>query len=132
MIRTPRIEVNQDIMKMILDDLSYAGVPGNIRGYEYLKVGIGLLLEEPTLQYSITRELYPTIAEICNTTRSRVERSIRHAVELSFDRITPDVYYKIWGCTINQYRGKATNSEFMAKIAERIRLKAGAYGGSSK
>jgi two-component system response regulator (stage 0 sporulation protein A) len=103
------------------------GVPAHIRGYHYMREAIMMaVLNMDVLNY-ITKELYPSIAKKCNTTPSRVERAIRHAIEVAWSRGKVDVINDLFGYTINNDKGKPTNSEFIALIADnlRIELKAG-------
>ncbi|MDD2211410.1 MAG: sporulation transcription factor Spo0A, partial [Clostridia bacterium] len=98
------------------------GVPAHIKGYQYLRDAILLVINEISLLGAITKELYPTIAEKYETTPSRVERAIRHAIELAWDRGNVDMMTKFFGYTINIERGKPTNSEFIAMIADKLRM----------
>ncbi|KUK10988.1 MAG: Stage 0 sporulation protein A-like protein [Clostridia bacterium 41_269] len=100
------------------------GVPAHIKGYQYLRDAILLVIEEVNLLGAVTKELYPMIAEKYNTTSSRVERAIRHAIELAWDRGNVELMNKFFGYTINVERGKPTNSEFIAMIADKLRMKA--------
>jgi len=100
------------------------GVPAHIKGYQYLRDAILLVIDEVNLLGAVTKELYPMIAEKYNTTSSRVERAIRHAIELAWDRGNVDLMNKFFGYTINVERGKPTNSEFIAMIADKLRMKA--------
>ena len=98
------------------------GVPAHIRGYHYMREAIIMAVEDIDVLNYITKELYPTIAKKCNTTPSRVERAIRHAIEVAWSRGKVDVINKMFGYTINNHKGKPTNSEFIALIADRLRL----------
>ncbi|GAW92305.1 sporulation transcription factor Spo0A [Calderihabitans maritimus] len=98
------------------------GVPAHIKGYQYLRDAILMVIEEVNLLGAVTKELYPMIAEKYNTTPSRVERAIRHAIELAWDRGNVEMMNKFFGYTINVERGKPTNSEFIAMIADKLRL----------
>ncbi|MGI6226405.1 MAG: sporulation transcription factor Spo0A [Peptococcales bacterium] len=98
------------------------GVPAHIKGYQYLRDAILLVIDEVSLLGAVTKELYPMIAERYNTTPSRVERAIRHAIELAWDRGNVDMMNKFFGYTINLDRGKPTNSEFIAMVADKLRL----------
>ena len=98
------------------------GVPAHVRGYQYLRDAIILVIKEQTLLGAVTKELYPMIAEKFNTTPSRVERAIRHAIELAWDRGNVDLMNKVFGYTIDVERGKPTNSEFIAMVADRLRV----------
>jgi len=98
------------------------GVPAHIKGYQYLRDAILLVIEEISLLGAITKELYPSIAEKYLTTPSRVERAIRHAIELAWDRGNVEMMNKFFGYTINIERGKPTNSEFIAMVADKLRM----------
>ena len=98
------------------------GVPAHIKGYQYLRESITLAVNDPDIINSITKILYPTIAKKFETTPSRVERAIRHAIEVAWNRGNPDVLNDLFGYTISNGKGKPTNSEFIALIADNIRL----------
>ncbi len=98
------------------------GVPAHVKGYQYLRDAIMLVVEEINFLGAVTKELYPTIAQKYDTTPSRVERAIRHAIELAWDRGDVDKINKVFGYTISGEKGKPTNSEFIAIIADRLRL----------
>ncbi|MDR1664549.1 MAG: sporulation transcription factor Spo0A [Clostridiales bacterium] len=98
------------------------GVPAHIRGYHYMREAIIMAVDDIDVLNYITKELYPTIAKKCNTTSSRVERAIRHAIEVSWSRGKVDVIDSLFGYTINNHKGKPTNSEFIALIADKLRL----------
>jgi len=98
------------------------GVPAHIKGYHYLRDAILMVVEEINLLGGITKELYPMIAQKYNTTPSRVERAIRHAIELAWDRGNMEAISKFFGYTVNMAKGKPTNSEFIAMIADKLRL----------
>ena len=98
------------------------GVPAHIKGYGFLRQSIIMAVEDPQVISLVTKRLYPDIAKLNNTTASRVERAIRHAIEVAWDRGNVDVLNEYFGYTINNMRGKPTNSEFVAMISDRIRL----------
>ncbi len=98
------------------------GVPAHIKGYQYLRMSIYLTVCDMTHLHSITKILYPTIAKKYDTTPSRVERAIRHAIEVSFSRGRMEALEGMFGYTVNTMKGKPTNSEFIAMIADKIRL----------
>ncbi|MCL2365241.1 MAG: sporulation transcription factor Spo0A [Defluviitaleaceae bacterium] len=98
------------------------GVPAHIRGYHYMREAIMMAVDDIDVLNYITKELYPTIAKRCNTTPSRVERAIRHAIEVAWSRGKVDVIDAMFGYTISNHKGKPTNSEFIALIADRLRL----------
>ncbi|MFZ5647792.1 MAG: sporulation transcription factor Spo0A [Bacillota bacterium] len=100
------------------------GVPAHIKGYHYLRDAILMVINEINLLGAVTKELYPMIAQKYQTTPSRVERAIRHAIELAWDRGNVEMMTKFFGYTINLERGKPTNSEFIAMIADKLRIEA--------
>ena len=106
----------------ITEIMHQIGVPAHIKGYHYLRESIILSVEQPEIINSITKQLYPTIAKIFSTTSSRVERAIRHAIEVAWDRGDIDFLNSYFGYTIHNERGKPTNSEFVAMIADKLRL----------
>jgi len=98
------------------------GVPAHIKGYQYLRDAILLVISEVNLLGAVTKELYPLIADKYQTTPSRVERAIRHAIELAWDRGNVEMMNKFFGYTINIQRGKPTNSEFIAMVSDKLRI----------
>lgn len=98
------------------------GVPAHIKGYQYLREAIMMSVQDMEMLNSITKILYPTIAKKYQTTPSRVERAIRHAIEVAWSRGKMDTIDALFGYTVNGGKGKPTNSEFIALIADRIRL----------
>ena len=98
------------------------GVPAHIRGYHYMREAIMMAVGDIDVLNYITKELYPSIAKRCNTTPSRVERAIRHAIEVAWSRGKVDAIDSLFGYTVNNHKGKPTNSEFIALIADRLRL----------
>ena len=102
--------------------LHQIGVPAHIKGYHYLREGILLAINDSGMVHAVTKQLYPTIAKRFETTPSRVERAIRHAIEVAWDRGDVDVLNAYFGYTIQNSRGKPTNSEFIAMIADKIRI----------
>jgi len=98
------------------------GVPAHIKGYQYLRDAIIVVIEDVSLLNAVTKELYPLIAKKYMTTSSRVERAIRHAIELAWDRGNVDMMNRFFGYTINVERGKPTNSEFIAMVADKLRI----------
>ncbi len=100
------------------------GIPAHIKGYQYLRDAIMMSVNDTEMLNSITKILYPTIAKKNNTTSSRVERAIRHAIEVAWSRGKIDTIDALFGYTINNGKGKPTNSEFIALIADKIRLEA--------
>ncbi len=100
------------------------GVPAHIKGYLYLREAITMVVNDVELLSAVTKELYPSIAKRFNTTPSRVERAIRHAIEVAWSRGQVDTINRIFGYTIHNAKGKPTNSEFIAMVADKLRLKA--------
>ena len=98
------------------------GVPAHIKGYHYLRDSIMMSVEKPEIINAVTKQLYPSVAKKYQTTSSRVERAIRHAIEVAWDRGDVDVLNSYFGYTIHNDRGKPTNSEFIAMISDRLRL----------
>ncbi len=98
------------------------GVPAHIKGYQYLRDSIIMSVSDMDILNSITKQLYPTIAKMHQTTPSRVERAIRHAIEVAWNRGKMDTIHDLFGYTIQSGKGKPTNSEFIALIADKIRL----------
>ena len=98
------------------------GVPAHIKGYQYLRDAIIMVINDMDILNSITKQLYPNIAKQYNTTPSRVERAIRHAIEVAWSRGKMDTIDMLFGYTVNNGKGKPTNSEFIALIADRLRL----------
>ena len=99
------------------------GVPAHIKGYQYLREAIMITVEDMDVINSVTKVLYPEVAKRYHTTPSRVERAIRHAIEVAWDRGDLETLQKFFGYTVSNAKGKPTNSEFIAMISDRIRLK---------
>lgn len=112
-----------DLEQDVTDIIHEIGVPAHIKGYQYLREAIMMSVREPSMISSITKVLYPTIAQQFQTTPSRVERAIRHAIEVAWSRGRMETLDALFGYTVNTGKGKPTNSEFIALIADRIRLK---------
>ena len=112
-----------DLEQDVTDIIHEIGVPAHIKGYQYLREAIMMSVREPSMISSITKVLYPTIAKRFQTTPSRVERAIRHAIEVAWSRGRMETLDALFGYTVNTGKGKPTNSEFIALIADRIRLK---------
>lgn len=113
---------NYDLEAMITEIIHEVGVPAHIKGYMYLRDAISLVISNMEYLNSVTKMLYPKIAEKYNTTPSRVERAIRHAIEVAWSRGKTEVLNELFGYTINDEKGKPTNSEFIALIADKLRL----------
>ena len=112
-----------DLEVTISEIMHQIGVPAHIKGYQYLREAIILSINNTEMMSSVTKLLYPTVAKTFNTTASRVERAIRHAIEVAWDRGDVDVLSSYFGYTIQNTRGKPTNSEFIAMISDKLRLK---------
>ncbi len=110
--------IENDVTSIIHD----VGVPAHIKGYQYLREAIIMSVNDNEMLNSITKILYPSIAKKFQTTSSRVERAIRHAIEVAWNRGRMDTIDELFGYTINAEKGKPTNSEFIALIADKIRL----------
>lgn len=112
-----------DLETEITNIIHEIGVPAHIKGYMYLREAITMVVNDMELLSAVTKELYPSIAKKYNTTASRVERAIRHAIEVAWGRGQVDAINKLFGYTIHTEKGKPTNSEFIAIIADKLRLK---------
>lgn len=111
-----------DLEKDVTDMIHEIGVPAHIKGYQYLREAIMMSVADVEMLGSITKVLYPSIARKYQTTSSRVERAIRHAIEVAWSRGRMETLESLFGYTINVGKGKPTNSEFIALIADKIRL----------
>ena len=98
------------------------GVPAHIKGYQYLREAILIAVADMDVINAVTKVLYPEVAKRFNTTASRVERAIRHAIEVAWDRGDLETLQKYFGYTVSNVKGKPTNSEFIAMIADRLTL----------
>ena len=112
-----------DIETQVTQIIHQIGVPAHIKGYQYLRTAIILTIQDSDIINSVTKILYPSVAKKYATTTSRVERAIRHAIEVAWDRGDVDTLNSYFGYTIQNNRGKPTNSEFIAMIADNLRLK---------
>ncbi len=112
-----------DLELMVTEIIHQIGVPAHIKGYHYVRESIMLAVKQPDIINSVTKLLYPTVAKKFDTTASRVERAIRHAIEVAWDRGDVDTLNSYFGYTIHNGRGKPTNSEFVAMIADKLRLR---------
>lgn len=106
----------------VTNTLMQLGIPAHLSGFDYLRDAIVLTMCNRNLIRSITKELYPNVAKAYSTTPSRVERAIRHAVEVGFSRGDPDIIDNYFGNSTNSSKGKASNGEFIATVAERLSL----------
>ena len=112
-----------DIETQVTRIIHQIGVPAHIKGYQYLRTAILMTISDSDVINSVTKVLYPSVAKKYQTTTSRVERAIRHAIEVAWDRGDVDTLKSSFGYTIQNSRGKPTNSEFIAMIADNLRLK---------
>lgn len=119
-----RLEVpkEKDLEAEVTNMIHEIGVPAHIKGYQYLREAIIMSVEDTSVLSSITKIIYPGIAKKFSTTSSRVERAIRHAIEVAWSRGKMETLDGLFGYTINTGKGKPTNSEFIALIADKIRL----------
>lgn len=116
-------EHSPDMEAQVTRIIHQIGVPAHIKGYQYLRTAILMTIEDNDIINSVTKVLYPSVAKKYQTTTSRVERAIRHAIEVAWDRGDLDTLNSYFGYTIQNNRGKPTNSEFIAMIADNMRLK---------
>lgn len=119
---TKKLSTSEDMEILVTEVIHQIGVPAHIKGYHYLREAIILSMEDSEMINSVTKILYPTVAKKFKTTSSRVERAIRHGIEVAWDRGDVDVLNSYFGYTVHTGRGKPTNSEFIAMIADRLRL----------
>ena len=113
---------DQSLERQVTAIIHEIGVPAHIKGYQYLREAIRLAVEDMEVINAVTKVLYPEVAKRFATTPSRVERAIRHAIEVAWDRGDLETLQKYFGYTVNGAKGKPTNSEFIAMIADRISL----------
>lgn len=113
---------SQNLERRITELILDVGIPAHIKGYHYLRSAIQMTVEDNTMLNGITKVLYPNIAKKYETTPSRVERAIRHAIEVAWVRGNIDTLHKLFGYSINTAKGKPTNSEFIAMISDKLRL----------
>lgn len=111
-----------DLEIIVTNIIHQLGVPAHIKGYHYLRTAILESVKNAGLMECVTKRLYPSVAEKYNTTSSRVERAIRHAIGIAWDRGDSQVLSSFFGCTVDTYRGKPTNSEFIALVTDKLRL----------
>lgn len=111
-----------DLLNYVARLMHEVGVPASIRGYDYIRESIMMALKDKNVLKSITKELYPSIAKSNDTTSSRVERAIRHAVEVAWQRGDVEILNNIFGYTVKSTKGKPTNGEFISMLTERVRL----------
>ena len=117
------IDLHQNNIRMsITKTLHDLGIPSHIKGYQYIRDGVEIIFERPDVIGGITKELYPELANKFETTVSRVERAIRHAIEVSWNRGDWDLMEELFGHSVDIDKAKTTNSEFMVTIADKLRL----------
>ena len=118
------IEVSQESLESQVTDMIHEiGIPAHIKGYHYLRDAILMAIDDMDVLNAITKVLYPTVAKKHQTTSSRVERAIRHAIEVAWSRGKLDTLDQLFGYTVSNGKGKPTNSKFIALVADTIRLK---------
>lgn len=118
----PAIDNQVSLETSITAIIHDVGVPAHIKGYQYLREAILLAIKDMDVINAVTKVLYPEVAKHFNTTASRVERAIRHAIEVAWDRGDLETLQKYFGYTVSNAKGKPTNSEFIAMIADRLQL----------
>ena len=115
--------IDHPLETVVTDVIHEIGVPAHIKGYQYLREAIILTINDMDIINAVTKVLYPEVAKKFNTTPSRVERAIRHAIEVAWDRGDIEVLQKFFGYTVSNIKGKPTNSEFIAMIADCLSLR---------
>jgi len=118
----PRKAGASNIETMVTNIIHEIGVPAHIKGYQYLREAIIIAVNDMDVINAITKVLYPQVAKTFQTTPSRVERAIRHAIEVAWDRGDLDTLQRFFGYTVSNTKGKPTNSEFIALIADKLQL----------
>lgn len=119
----PNEKKNEENLEALVTNVIHEiGVPAHIKGYQYLREAIMMVINNIDIINQITKQLYPDIAQKYHTTPSRVERAIRHAIEVAWGRGKQDIVESIFGYTVSAAKGKPTNSEFIAMIADKLRL----------
>ncbi|MBU3110054.1 sporulation transcription factor Spo0A [Clostridium lacusfryxellense] len=121
-----KININQrepvDMIAQITNIIHEIGIPAHIKGYMFLREAINMVMNDFELLSAVTKELYPAVGKRFNTTSSRVERAMRHAIEVAWTRGQVETINKIFGYTIRNEKGSPTNSEFIAMVADKLRL----------
>lgn len=115
--------VQDDLEVAVTEVIMLIGIPAHVKGYQYIRCAILNCIEDNSMLNSVTKVLYPTVAKAFDTSASRVERAIRHAIEIAWDRGDIETLNSYFGYTINNQRGKPTNSEFIAMVSDKLRLK---------
>jgi two-component system, response regulator, stage 0 sporulation protein A len=116
-----RIIYPESIEARVAGMIRETGMPAHIRGYHFVREAILMVIDQEGLLSAVTKELYPAVAAKCSSTPSRVERAIRHAIEVAWSRGNQEYLESMFGYTISKDRGKPTNSEFIAMVADRLR-----------
>lgn len=116
-------DIQDDLEVAVTDVILLIGIPAHVKGYQYIRCAILNCIENPNMLNSVTKVLYPTVAKEFNTSSSRVERAIRHAIEIAWDRGDVETINNYFGHTVSSHRGKPTNSEFIAMLSDKLRLK---------
>ena len=120
--RVPQQKKDANIEAMVTSIIHEIGVPAHIKGYQYLREAIMIAVNDMDVINAITKVLYPQVAKAFSTTPSRVERAIRHAIEVAWDRGDLETLQRFFGYTVSNTKGKPTNSEFIALIADKLQL----------
>lgn len=118
----PPMDELQALQRQVTAMIHEVGVPAHIKGYQYVREAIVIAVQDISVINAVTKVLYPEVARRYNTTPSRVERAVRHAIETAWDRGDLDTLQRYFGYTVSNAKGKPTNSEFIAMIADKIRL----------
>ena len=114
--------LSESVEELVTSMIHDIGVPAHVKGYQYLRESILMAVDDMEVMRAITKILYPQVARKFHSTSSRVERAIRHAIELAWERGDEEMLQKFFGCTISNARGKPTNAEFIALFADKVRL----------
>ena len=118
----PQVDQSLELKNLVTSVIHEIGVPAHIKGYQYLREAIIITVQDMDVINAVTKVLYPEVARRFGTTASRVERAIRHAIEVAWDRGDLETLQKYFGYTVSNVKGKPTNSEFIAMIADRLQL----------
>ena len=123
-IQIPQVSKDDDdtVEALVTNVIHEIGVPAHIKGYQYIREAISMVYDNPEIVGGITKELYPTLAGKFDTTVSRVERAIRHAIEVSWNRGDWDLMEEVFGHSVDIDKAKPTNSEFIVTVADKLRL----------
>lgn len=119
---TKHILQSSNYFSWVLGSLMEMGMPANLRGFFYLRTAVALVLSDPTYMKSITRRLYNDIGKLEGTTGSRVERAIRHAIDITFEKGNSDVLYIMFRNSVNPDTGRPSNGSFISALSENIRI----------